>query len=338
MDGYPTDWHFVHLGSFASRGVGLIMMEGTGVLPNGRITPSCLGLWKDDHIPHFERIVKFAHSQGTPIGIQLVHAGRKASTHTPFAPHTSSHVAGVDVGGWPDNVWGTSDESYDPQNYPIPHAMTLAQIQDLKDAYVAAAQRAIRAGFDVIEIHAAHGYLLSTFLSPLSNHRTDQYGGSFENRIRLVLETVQDVRKVWTEDKPLFVRVSATDWVEGEGWDGKQTVELARHLQALGVDLLDMSTGGVSQRQKIHPKPLYQLAFSAQVKKALPDFRTGAVGIITKGAEAEEILQKNEADLIVVGRAALRNPNWALDAATELGVYVKWPEQYERSRPKRHYQ
>ncbi|KAJ1907923.1 hypothetical protein IWQ60_011779 [Tieghemiomyces parasiticus] len=337
-DGYPTDWHFVHLGSFAVRGVGLIMMEATGVLPNGRITPGCLGLWKDDHIPHFERIVKFAHSQGTPMGIQLAHAGRKASTHTPFAGRHSDLMVGADQGGWPDNVWGPSDEPYSPQDMPIPHAMTLAQIQELKDAFVAATRRADKAGFDVIEIHSAHGYLLSTFLSPSSNHRTDQYGGSFENRTRLLLETVAAVREVWGEERPLFVRVSATEWVEdGEGWDGDQTVELARRLQTHGVDLLDISTGGITPRQKIHPKPLYQVPFSAQVKKALPDFPTGTVGIITSGIDAEEILEKKQADMIVIGRAFMRNPNWVLDAAAQLGVYVKWPIQYERARPKLHY-
>ncbi|KAJ1908799.1 hypothetical protein IWQ60_011519 [Tieghemiomyces parasiticus] len=336
-DGYPTDWHFVHLGSLATRGAGLVIVEATGVLPNGRITPHCLGLWKDDHIPSFERIVKYAHSQGTAIGIQLAHAGRKASCNTPFTSRETADIAvSAENGGWLDNVWGPTNESFKPDVYPTPQAMSLDQIQQVKDAFVAAARRADQAGFDVVEIHAAHGYLLHSFLSPLTNTRTDRYGGAdnFDNRARLLLETVEAVRNVWPQGKPLFVRISATDWVEGEGIDGEHTVELARRLHALGIDLLDVSTGGLTPRQKITAKPLYQVPYSAQVKRAVPDLATSAVGIIRDGKDAEEVLQKGEADLIAIGRPFLSNTSWALEAAAQLGVYVKWPQQYERARPK----
>ncbi|KAJ1975680.1 hypothetical protein H4R33_006600 [Dimargaris cristalligena] len=344
-DGFVTDWHLVHLGGFAVRGPSLIMTEATAVLPNGRISPYCAGLWKDEHIVPWQRIVQFAHSQGTPMGIQLAHAGRKASTLPIFFPD-AREAAQPQQGGWTDGtgssddtVWGPSDDPWGPEGYPQPHTMTLNQIQEVKRAFRDAAVRADKAGFDLIEIHAAHGYLLNSFLSPLSNHRTDQYGGSFENRIRLLLETIEEVRSVWSNEKPLLVRVSATDWVEGEGWDSKQTVQLAQHLAEIdSVDLLDISTGGNSSRQKIPAAPLFQVPFSAQVKKTVPTSKllTGTVGLITKGQEAEDILQKEEADLIILARPFLRDPGWVLKAAQELGVYVKWPQQYERARPKLH--
>ncbi|KAJ1985335.1 hypothetical protein H4R33_004091 [Dimargaris cristalligena] len=345
-DGFVTDWHLVHLGGFAVRGTGLIMTEATGVLPNGRITPYCAGLWKDEHIAPWERVVKFVHSQGAPIGIQLAHAGRKASTFPLFFP-ASREAASPREGGWTegqgssaDTVWGPTDEPWGPHGMSQPHAMTLAEIEEVKLAFRDAAGRAAKAGFDVIEIHAAHGYLLHSFLSPISNRRTDHYGGSFENRVRLLLEIIAAIRSVWSDEKPLFVRVSATDWVEGEGWDSGQTIQLAQCLANLGtVDLFDVSTGGNTPRQKISAGPLFQVPFSAQIKQAVPSskLRTGTVGIITKGQEAEEILQKGEADLIILGRAFLRDPSWVLRAAHELGVYVEWPQQYIRGRPKLYY-
>ncbi|KAJ1983813.1 hypothetical protein H4R34_001056 [Dimargaris verticillata] len=330
-DGFVTDWHLVHLGSLATRGVGLVIAEATGVLANGRISPNCAGLWRDEHIPSWKRIVDFAHSQNTAIGIQLAHAGRKASTYPPFLQGTQGQRNKVlpDDGGW-ENVWGPTNECWD-ETHVQPHEMTVDQIHEVTQAFVESAHRADKAGFDVVEIHGAHGYMISSFLSPIVNKRTDQYGGSFANRIRLLVEVVTAVRHVWPQDKPLFVRVSASDWVEG-GWDGDQTVELARHLQPLGVDLLDCSSGGNSPQQAIKAGPLFQVPFSAQVKKALPNFLTGTVGIITTGHEAESVLQESGADIIMVGRALLRNPNWALDAANGFNVFVKWPQQYELAR------
>ncbi|RKP34651.1 hypothetical protein BJ085DRAFT_14141 [Dimargaris cristalligena] len=344
-DGFANDWQLVHLGAFAARGVGLIMAEATAVLPNGRITPYCAGIWKDEHIAAWQRVVKFAHSQGTPMGIQLAHAGRKASTFPMFFPESREAATPKD-GGWTegqgssdDTVWGPSDEPWGPEGYPQPHTMTVAQIKELVQAFRDAAVRSEKAGFDLIEIHSAHGYMLHSFLSPLSNHRTDQYGGSFANRIRLLLEIIEAVRSVWSEEKPLFVRVSATDWVEGEGWDSNQTVQLAQRLAKLGtVDLLDVSTGGNTPRQKIKVGPLFQVPFSAKVKKAVPASKllTATVGNIKTGPEAEEILQNGDADLICLARPFMRDPAWVLKAGIDLGVYVKWPEQYKVARPRGH--
>ncbi|KAJ1968762.1 hypothetical protein IWQ62_001044 [Dispira parvispora] len=334
-EGLPNDWHLVHLGGFATRGVGLIIAEATAVLPNGRITPYCTGIWGDQHIAPWKRVVDFAHSTGTPIALQLAHAGRKASTYTMFDKENQGY-APPESGGWTD-VWGPSAIAHN-DTLAVPHAVTLEEIAQIIQAYQDAAVRADKAGFDAVEIHSAHGYLLHSFLSPLSNKRTDQYGGSFENRIRLLLEVVQAVREVWPQEKPLFVRVSATDWVEDEpSWDTNQTVELAKRLELLEVDLLDISSGGSSPRQKIQGGPLYQVPFASQVKAAVTKLHVGAVGVITRGQEAEDILRQNQADVIIVGRAFLRNPAWTLEAALELDVPVVWSKQYERGRPKKHF-
>ncbi|KAJ1657583.1 hypothetical protein IWQ61_003037 [Dispira simplex] len=334
-EGLVNDWHLVHLGGFATRGAGLIIAEATAVLPNGRITPRCAGIWGDQHIAPWKRVVDFAHNTGTPIALQLAHAGRKASTYTLFDKEHQGYLP-PESGGWVD-VWGPSAIAHD-DTLRVPHAVTLEEIVKIIQAYRDAAVRADNAGFDAVEIHSAHGYLLHSFLSPLSNKRTDQYGGSFENRIRLLLEVVQAVRQVLPQEKPLLVRVSATDWVADElSWDADQTLELAKRLESLGVDLLDVSSGGNSPRQQIKGGPLYQVPFASQIKANVSKLHVGAVGVITKGQEAEDVLQSNQADAIVVGRAFLRNPAWALEAALELDVPVVWSKQYERGRPKNYF-
>src|SRR5882757_6103778 len=282
-DGYPSDWHFVHLGSRAVGGAGLVLTEATAVLPEGRISPQDLGIWMDDHIEALARIVRFIHEQGSVAGMQLAHAGRKASTYRPWTGHG---MIPENKGGW-DNVVAPSALAF-ADDYPMPRALSIDGIKNIVSAFAAAARRACEAGFRVIEIHAAHGYLIHEFLSPLSNQRTDAYGGSLENRTRILREIVAAVRDSWPEGAPLFVRISATDWIDG-GWDIQQSIELARQLKELGVDLIDCSSGGNAALAKAPVGPGYQTPFAQQIRREA-DILTGAVGMITSSLQAEHIL------------------------------------------------
>jgi 2,4-dienoyl-CoA reductase-like NADH-dependent reductase (Old Yellow Enzyme family) len=323
-DGYANDWHFVHLGSRAVGGAGLVLTEAAAVLPEGRISPQDLGLWMDDHIEPLARIVRFIHEQGSVAGVQLAHAGRKASTYRPWSGHGSIPESN---GGW-KNVAGPSALAFD-ESYAMPQALSIDGIKNIIAAFAAAARRACEAGFGVVEIHAAHGYLIHEFLSPYSNQRTDDYGGSFENRTRLLRETVAAVRDSWPERAPLFVRISATDWIDG-GWDIQQSVELARHLKTLGADLIDCSSGGNVAHAKIPVGPGYQTRFAEQIRREA-DILTGAVGMITSAVQAEHIIGTGQADAVMIARELLRDPYWPLRAAQELGQQISWPVQYLRA-------
>ncbi|KAJ2029374.1 hypothetical protein IWW57_001745 [Coemansia sp. S610] len=332
-DGFATDFHHAHYSQFAMRGAGLVMVEASGVLPEGRITPNCLGIWKDEHTVNLSRIVNHAHKYGAIMGIQLAHSGRKGSTIPLHLYGTRNTLYATESeGGWPDNVYGPSPIAYDDQHY-TPREMTIADINAAQQAFADAAMRADQAGFDVIELHGAHGYLIFEFLSPLSNHRTDEYGGSFDNRVRFLIEIIRKVRHVWPQEKPLFVRVSATDWVEG-GWTGEDTVALAKIMSVEGVDLIDCSTAGNDPRQNIPAAPGFQVPFATAVKKQVPGILTGTVGVITKPSQVNEITEEGKADVVFVAREFLRNPSFVLSAAHELGVYVKWANQYERGQLK----
>jgi 2,4-dienoyl-CoA reductase-like NADH-dependent reductase (Old Yellow Enzyme family) len=319
-DGLPNDWHLAHLASFARAGVGVVLTEATAVTPEGRISPQDTGLWNDEQTAAWRRITDFAHRQGAAIGVQLGHAGRKASTR----PAWERGVVGPEEGGW--EPVAPSAAAY--PGLLDPRELTLAEIAALPSAFADAAERALTAGFDLVEIHAAHGYLLHQFLSPLSNHRTDAYGGGFDNRIRLLHEVVDAIRARVPEDYPVIVRVSATDWLEG-GWDGDQSVRLARTLTGK-VDLVDVSTGGLAPA-RIEVGPGYQVPFAERIR-AEAGIPTGAVGLITEPAHAEEIVKNGQADVVLLARALLRDPHWALRAAAELGGEVDWPQQYERAR------
>ena len=325
-DGFATDWHLVHLGSRAIGGAGLVFTEATAVSPEGRISPQDLGLWQDGHIAPLARVVDFLHAHGARAGVQLAHAGRKASMSPPSEPH---HVVPPEDGGW-TNVFAPSAIPF-ADDFAQPHALDADGIARIKTAFRDAATRAHRAGFDVIEIHSAHGYLLHEFLSPLSNQRTDQYGGSFENRTRLLLEIVDAVHSVWPAHLPLFVRISATDWTPA-GWDLDQSVELARLLKARGVHLLDVSSGGNIATAKIPVGPGYQTAFAERIRResGLP---TGAVGMITDPAQADTILRTGQADIVLLAREFLRDPYWPVHAAHALGQNTNWPVQYLRAAP-----
>ncbi len=324
VDGFPNDWHLVHLGARAAGGFGLILTEATAVLPEGRISPDDAGIWNDEQARAWQRITDFVHRQGTKIGVQLAHAGRKASTYRPWAASDGSVPDGD--GGW--STFGPSPLAY--PGYARPYELSLNEIGEVIDGFRAAAVRADEAGFDVVELHAAHGYLLHQFLSPRSNTRDDGYGGELVGRSRLLLEVVEAVREVWT-DKVLLVRLSGTDWVDG-GWDIDQTVELSRWLKAAGVDLIDMSSGGNEAKAPIPVGPGYQVPLSAAVRR-LAGIPTGAVGLITEPEQAEEILQDGCADVVLLARAALREPAWPQRAAAALGVAaaeVGYPAQYLR--------
>jgi len=325
-DGYVSDWHFVHLGSRAVGGAGLVLTEATAVLPEGRISPQDLGIWMDDHIEPLARIIRFVSEQGSVAGMQLAHAGRKASTYRPWEGHGAIPQS---KGGW-NNVVAPSAVPF-ADNYPMPQALSIDGIKNIVSAFAAAARRACEAGFRVVEIHAAHGYLIHEFLSPLSNQRTDSYGGSFENRIRILREIVTAVRHSWPERAPLFVRISATDWIEG-GWDIQQSVELACQLVKLGVDLIDCSSGGNALQAKIPVAPGYQTPFAEQIRREA-NILTGAVGMITSPIQAENILVAGQADAIIIAREFLRDPYWPLRAARELGQPIAWPVQYLRAAP-----
>ncbi|MEU3169202.1 NADH:flavin oxidoreductase/NADH oxidase [Streptosporangium sp. NPDC006930] len=324
-DGLVSDWHLVHLGGLATGGTGLIVAESTGVTPEGRISPYCAGIYSDEQTEAWARIVRFVHQQGTLIGLQLSHAGRKASTS---APWTGERRVPYADGGWP--TIGPSPVPYG--DLPAPREMTEEDLAAVRDAFAAAAERALRAGFDVVELHAAHGYLLHEFLSPLTNRRTDRYGGSLENRMRYPLEVVAAVREAWPADRPLLVRISVTDWAPG-GWDPPSSVELARRLAALGVDLVDCSSGGLLPDAAIPADGTYQTDLSETVR-AGAGVRTAAVGRIAEPRQAEEVLASGQADAVFIGRAALRNPRWPLAAAGQVGADLPWPVQYERAKPR----
>lgn len=321
-DGAATDWHLVHLGSRAVGGAGMVMVEATAVEPRGRISPEDMGIWADKHVDAFKPIAKFIEEQGAVPAIQLAHAGRKAGTARPWeggGPITDSRK-------W--EVVGPSPIPFD-NAFPTPHELTIEEIASIRDAFVAATKRALAAGFKLIEIHSAHGYLSHSFLSPLSNQRTDQYGGSFENRIRFLLETTRAVRAAMPHDMPLFVRISCSDWAEG-GWDIDQSVELCKQLKPLGVDLIDCSSGGAVAYAKIDLKPGYQVPFAERIKKEA-GIATGAVGLITDAKQANEIISSGKADIVLLARQMLRDPYFPLHAARELGVEIKGPAQYGRA-------
>ncbi|KAL8998341.1 MAG: hypothetical protein Q9169_002554 [Polycauliona sp. 2 TL-2023] len=327
QDGHHTPWHQTHLGGIAQRGPGLTMVEATAVTAEGRITPEDSGLWKDSQMAPLKYSVDFAHSQGQKIAIQLAHAGRKASTVAPWL--SRSAVAPASIGGWPDNVLAPSDVAY--PGLANPRAMTKDDIEHLKKSWVAAIQRAVKIGFDAIEIHNAHGYLLHSFLSPVSNKRTDEYGGTFENRIRLTLEILELTRQNVPEDMPVFLRISATDWLEHEpdmdSWKVEDTVRLAEILSAKGLDLLDVSSGGMHPRQQVKSGPGYQAPFAQKVKEKLGDkLLVGTVGTITNGKQANELLESG-LDLAIVGRMFQKNPGLVWTFAEELDVEINAANQ-----------
>jgi len=327
VDGFATDWHLVHLGSRAQGGAGLVIVEASAVLAEGRISPGDLGLWKDDHIPALQRIVEFLHSQGARAGIQLAHAGRKASMSVPF---NGERLLQPSEGGWQPVAPSALAFSAD---YATPTALDAAGIAAVVEAFRQAALRALKAGFDVVEIHAAHGYLLHEFLSPLANHRTDPYGGSFEGRTRLVLEVVDAVRAAWPAHLPLLVRISATDWAEG-GWTIDESVALSRLFRDHGVDLVDVSSGGQVPNAVIPVGPGFQVPFAARIRSEA-GIPTAAVGLITDPAQANDVVAQSSADLVLLARELLRDPYWPLHAAAALGVPASWPVQYLRSAPHR---
>ena len=324
IDGMPTDWHLVHLGSRAVGGAGLVIQEATAVSPEGRISPQDAGIWADAHAEAYRRITEFIKSQGAVAGIQLAHAGRKAST---AAPWNGGKKVEIENGGW-ETVAPTAEKFAD--DYPSPREMSKDDIEKAISDFVAAAKRALDAGFEIIEIHAAHGYLFHEFLSPLSNKRIDEYGGSLENRMRFPLDAAKKVREAVPENLPVFVRISATDWTES-GWDLEQSIEFCKHLKEIGIDLIDVSTGGNVPDAKIPTAPSYQVKFAAEIrtKAAIP---TGAVGMITNAKQAEEILQSGAADAILMAREFLREPYFVFDAAKELGAEIDYvPKQYGRA-------
>jgi len=329
VDGLANDWHLVHLGSRAVGGAGLVITEAAAVSPEGRITPRDLGIWNEAQVAPLQRITSFLHEHGSYAGIQLAHAGRKASMTVPWMPvlQTMSEKEG----GW-TNVLAPSPVRF-ADNYPVPQAVDATEMRRLVTAFRTATERALMAGFDVVEIHAAHGYLLHEFLSPLSNQRTDEYGGSFQNRSRLLLEVVRAVRGVWPQNLPLFVRISATDWAadgSGPSWDADQSVELATLLRGEGVDLVDVSTGGNLHGAKIPVGPGFQVPFAERVRREAR-IPTAAVGLITRPEQADAIVRSGEADLVLLARELLRDPYWPLHAAQALGQTISWPVQYERA-------
>lgn len=323
-DGFANDWHLVHLGSRAIGGAALVIVEATAVTPDGRITPQDLGIWKDEHITGLKRITEFLEDYGAVPGIQLAHAGRKASHHTPWDGGQELTAA---EGAW--QTIAPSAIAY-KDGETLPAAMSTNDVRKLVTDFKTAAERALHAGFKVLEIHAAHGYLLHEFLSPLSNKRTDEYGGSFENRIRVLIEVTVAIKSVWPETLPLFVRISASDWVEG-GWTVGDSVDLARELKLQGVHLIDCSSGGNAHAAKIKVEPMYQVPFAEKIKNEA-EIMTGAVGLITSAQQAEEVIASGKADLVFLARQLLRDPYFPLHAAKELGVDVAWPVQYQRAK------
>lgn len=325
--GMATEWHLVHLGSRAIGQAALVMAEATAVTADGRISPKDLGIWSDAHIAPLQRAFAFVEQQGAVPAIQLAHAGRKASTSEPWKGSLPVPVADR---GWTP-IYAPSAIAF-AEGYQIPQALTLAQIASVVSAFAAAARRAEAAGAKLVEIHSAHGYLLHSFLSPLSNQRADEYGGSFENRIRMVCEVVQAVRRVWPEHYPLFVRISCTDWVQG-GWTVEESIALARVFKSLGVDMVDCSSGGAVPYAKVPLGPGFQVPFAERIRQdaAIP---TIAVGMITEPVQADHIIRTGQADAVMLARQLLRHPYWPLHAAHVLAQDIKWPVQYERARLK----
>ncbi|MEY2634120.1 MAG: hypothetical protein RIS75_60 [Actinomycetota bacterium] len=322
VDGLANSWHQVHYGAFAQGGTGLIMVEAAGVVPEGRITPACLGLWSDAHAEALRPIVDFAHTNNTAIGIQLAHAGRKASAGIPWSDH---RVADASQGGW--QTVSSSAIAY--PGMPTPRELTIEEIQRLTQDFIDAAIRVRDVGFDVIELHAAHGYLFHQFLSPLSNTRTDEYGGSFENRVRFLVDTVKAVSEKIANSATLFVRISASDWTEG-GWTLEESIELSQILKVLDVELMDISSGGNVHGAAITAGPGFQVPFAAAIKAT--GVATSAVGLITSAHQAQEIIESGKADAVMIGRNFLRNPHWAIEVAEELGHVIEWNPQYVRAR------
>ncbi len=323
IDGFANDWHLVHLGSRASGGAALVIQEATAVAPEGRISPEDLGIWKDEHIEKMKAITAFIKSQNAVPGIQLAHAGRKASVSSPWNGNKKLNAS---QGGW--QTVAPSAIGYHDDETPV--ALDKNGIQKLISDFKAATKRAVQAGYEVLEIHAAHGYLNHQFLSPLSNIRTDEYGGSFENRIRFTMEVLEAVQSEWPANLPLFVRISATDWAEG-GWNPEESVQFSKILKEKGVDLIDVSSGGLVSHQKIPLEPGYQVPFAEKIKKEA-GILTGAVGLITEAHQAEEIIVSGKADLVLFARESLRDPNLALHFAKALETEVPWPSQYERAK------
>lgn len=323
-EGVANEWHAVHLGSRAVGGAGLVMVEATAIVPEGRITPACLGLWSDEQVRALAPVAAFAKSQGAVPAIQLAHAGRKAATNLPW-------LGGAPVGE-KDGGWPTVAPSAVPfaTGYSVPRALSHDEIGGVVAAFKHAASNALKAGFDIVEIHMAHGYLLHTFLSALSNHRTDEYGGSLENRMRLPLHVAREVRALWPQHLPVFVRISATDWMDG-GWDIAQSIVLVQALKKCGIDLIDCSTGGLVSNAMIPVAPGFQVPFSARIRAEV-GIATGAVGLITDAQQADAVITSGEADVVLLGRELLRNPYWPLHAAKTLGVDVTWPHQYARAK------
>ncbi|KAF9206045.1 hypothetical protein BGZ49_003118 [Haplosporangium sp. Z 27] len=329
-DGFFTDFHLVHLGGFASYGAGLILAEATAVTPEGRITPSDTGIWKDEHIVGLKRIADFIHGQGGKFGIQLAHAGRKASANPVHADVPESEF-------WKDNVVAPSGgEAFRmDEKFPVPRELTVEEIAEIVKAFGAAAVRAAKAGLDTVEIHAAHGFLIHQFLSPITNHRTDHYGGSLENRARFLLEVIHEVRANFPAEKPIFLRVSATEFVEYLGepsMDIEQTVQVAKMAKEAGVDVIHITSGGNNPKQKVQYASNYQVPYAERIKKDVPGLLVIAVGVITGGKQANEILIQERADLVAAGRGFLRNPSFVLNAAQELNAKVKFAAQYEGAR------
>jgi len=323
-DSQPADWHLVHYGSRAGGGAACLIMEATAVSPEGRISPDDLGLWSDDFIPAFQRVTDFIKAQKTVPGIQLAHAGRKASI---YAPWKGEGPLRPEDGAWP--VIAPSAVPFD-HGFPVPVEMSLEDIKLIKRKFIQAAIRAVQAGFELIEIHQAHGYLIHQFLSPLSNKRADSYGGSLENRCRLALEIAKGIRDNIPDSLPLLVRLSLTDWVES-GWDLEQSIYLARGLQEAGVDLIDCSSGGNVPEAKIPAGPGYQLPFSERIRKEVK-ILTGGVGFITSPEQAETVIRSGQADVVLLAREILRHPYWPLEAAKRLKAEIDWPRQYLRAK------
>jgi 2,4-dienoyl-CoA reductase-like NADH-dependent reductase (Old Yellow Enzyme family) len=323
-DGFANEWHYVHLGSRAVGGAGLVIAEATAVAPEGRITPGCLGLWSDAHIEPLARIAKFITEQGAVAGIQIAHAGRKASAALPW--NGGAHLI-ESQGGW--ETIAPSAITFGGELTKIPRAMTEAEILRVQNNFVSTAKRALAAGFNFLELHSAHGYLFNSFLSPLSNHRTDKYGGSFENRTRLLLDTTHAVRKVWPNNLPLAVRISAIDWMEG-GWQIEDSIALAKLLKAAGVDLVDCSSGGLVPDAKIEVKPGYQVPFAEKVRHGA-DIPTAAVGFITEAKQADDIVRDGKADVVLLAREFLRDAYWPVHAAKTLSYKLPPPNQYSRA-------
>lgn len=324
QDGLPNDWHQVHIGSRAVGGAALVMVEATAVSPEGRISPFDNGMWNDEQAKRFQPIARFIRSQNCIPAIQLAHAGRKASTDVPWR---GGKPLGSDAGGW--QPMAPSPIAFDA-GYPLPREMTPQDIRDVVEQFVSAARRSLNAGFQVLELHVAHGYLLHEFLSPLSNRRTDSYGGPLENRLRLPLQVAGAVRSVWPKELPLFVRISCTDWADN-GWNLKESIEFCRQLKKVGVDLIDCSSGALVPDAEIPAGPGFQVPFAAAIKQAA-DIATGAVGLITSAQQAEQTVATGQADVVLLGREMLRDPYWPLHAAKALDAEIQWPVQYERAR------